>query len=81
MVALMSRDLNSKEFLFIVVIGDNGASIRENDLCGEQIVERQPEPADQRPIAAAQRQSSHADGANCACHGRKAERICGSGNV
>ena len=55
--------------------GDNDASVRENDLCGEEIVERKPEAADQRPIAAAQCQSGHADGAARACHGRDAERI------
>ena len=47
-----------------VVFGDDDAPVRENDLCGEQIVERESEAADQRPIAAAQRKSGHADGAD-----------------
>ena len=48
---------------------------REYDLCGEQIVEREPEAADQRPVAAAQGQSAHADRTARAGHDREAERI------
>ena len=40
-----------------------------------------PTAADQRPITAAQRQAGHADGADRARHGRKAERIGYCGNV
>ena len=53
-----------EQLLFIVVIGDDDAPISEHDLRGEQIVERQAEAADQRPVAAAQGEPGHADGAD-----------------
>ena len=37
------------QLLLTVVAGDDDAPIGEHDLCGEEIVERQAEAADQRP--------------------------------
>ena len=64
-----------KQLLFIVVIGNDDPPIREDDLRGEQIVQRQSGAADQWPVAAAQRKPGHADGAACARHGRDVKRI------
>jgi len=54
---------------------------REYDLCGEQIVEREPEAADQRPVAAAQGEPGHTHGADRSGHCREAKRICDASNV
>jgi hypothetical protein len=44
----------------------NASPIRENDLDPEQIVHRQAVPGAQRAVAAAKRQTSHADGTTAA---------------
>ena len=64
-----------KQLLFIVVIGNDDPPIREDDLRGEQIVQRQSGATDQWPVAAAQGEPGHADGAACARHGRDVKRI------
>src|SRR5215472_16170055 len=65
-----------KQLLFIVVVGNEHPPIREDDLCGEQIVQRQTGAADQWPVAAAQCEPGHADAAACARHCRQSEWIC-----
>jgi hypothetical protein len=70
-----------KQLLVIVMIGGNDASIRENHLCRQQIIEREPEAADQGSVTAAQSESGHADGTNRARHCRDTERICYRKNV
>ncbi len=70
-----------KQLLVIVIIGGNDASIRENHLCGEQIIEREPEAADQSSVTAAQNESGHANGTNRARRCRDTERICYGENV
>jgi hypothetical protein len=52
-----------EQLLFILVVGDDDASVREDDLCGLEIVEGEPEPADQRAIAAAKRDSGYSTAA------------------
>jgi hypothetical protein len=42
------------QLLFVAVRGDDDASICENDLCGEQIVEDEAEAADRGSVTAAQ---------------------------
>jgi hypothetical protein len=64
-----------EQLRFIGLVGDDNASISEHDLCGQQIVERQAEASDQWPVAAAQGEPGHADGAARARHGRDAKRI------
>jgi hypothetical protein len=64
-----------EQLRIIVAAGDNDASISEHDLSGQQIVECQAEAADQWPVAAAQREPGHADGAACAGRGRYVKRI------
>ena len=43
-----------EQIFFATAFGGNDAPIRQNNISGNQIVERQPEAADQRAIAAAQ---------------------------
>jgi hypothetical protein len=50
-----------KQLLFAVGLGDNETPIRENDLGGDEIVERKSEAADQGTVTAAQGESRHAD--------------------
>ena len=64
-----------EQLLFSVAFGGDDAAVRENHVCGNYIVERQAKAANQRPIAPAQCESSHADGTARACHGREAARI------
>jgi hypothetical protein len=64
-----------EQLLFIVVFGDNDASIRENDLRSEQVVERESEAADQSSVTAAQGEACHANTAKRARYRREAERI------
>src|SRR5499433_1567347 len=64
-----------KQLLFIIAIGDDDPPVREDDLCGEQIVQRQSGAADQWPVAAAQREPGHAYSAACARHSRDVKRI------
>ena len=64
-----------EQVLFSVVFGGYGAAVRENDVCGDDVVERQTKASNQRPIAPAQCESSHADCTARARHGRKAARI------
>jgi hypothetical protein len=64
-----------EQVLLMVVGRDDDAAVREHDLRGEQIVEGQPEAADQRAVAAAQGEARHADAADRARHRREAERI------
>jgi len=61
-----------KQLLFAVGLGDNEAPIRENDLGGDEIVERKSEAADQRSVTAAQGESRHADATVRARYGRNA---------
>src|SRR5262245_50943199 len=70
-----------KQLRLMIVVGSDDPSIRENDLGGDKIVERQSETADERPVAAAQSKSSHANGAARARHGGKAARIGHGENV
>jgi hypothetical protein len=70
-----------KQLLFIVVGRDDDSAIRENDLCGEEIVERKSEAADQCSVTAAQGESRHANGATRARNRREAERIGHRENV
>jgi hypothetical protein len=44
-------------------------TIREHDLRGHEIVQSESKPTDQRPVAAAQREASHADRSNRAGDG------------
>jgi hypothetical protein len=60
---------------FVGLVGDDDASISEHDLSGQQIVECQAAAADQWPVAAAQGEPGHADGAACAGRGRDVKRI------
>ena len=46
---------------FIVGAGHDDLTIREHDLCGYEIVQSESKPTDQRSVAAAQREASHAD--------------------
>jgi hypothetical protein len=64
-----------EQVLLMVVGRDDDAAVREHDLRGEQIVEGQPEAADQRAVATAQGEARHADAADRARHRREAERI------
>src|SRR6516162_2588945 len=64
-----------KQLRLIVIIGYYDPPIREDDLGGEQIVQRQSGAADQWPVAAAQREPGHADSAACARHSRDVKRI------
>jgi hypothetical protein len=66
----------SRQILFLVVLGDDDATVRENDFCGEKIIEGEAETADQRPIAASQGEAGDTDGADRACDGREAKPIC-----
>lgn len=70
-----------KQLLFAVGLGDNETPIRENDLGGDEIVERKPEAADQRSVTAAQGESRHADATVRACYRRNAQRIRHGGHV
>jgi hypothetical protein len=70
-----------EQLRFVLVVGDEDASVREDDLCGLEIVEREPEPADQGAVAAAKRESGHSDGCDGACHRGEAERIRRADNV
>ena len=64
-----------EEFGLVVRICQHDASVRENNLRGEQVIQREPEAADQRPITAAQCEPCHADGSHRARHGRKVIRF------
>ena len=70
-----------KQLGIVSVIGKDDASIGEDHLGFDEIVEREPETANQRPITAAKRQSGHADGAGRAGHGGKAKRMSDCENV
>src|SRR5580704_15229253 len=70
-----------EQLLFAVALGDNSESVSEHNLGGPEIVEREPETADQRAIAATKRESDHSDGGDRACHRGQAERIRRGGNV
>jgi hypothetical protein len=65
-----------KQLLFLVVIGGDDMPICEDDLCGEQIIERKSKAADQSSVTAAQGESRHADGADRPRHRRDTQRIC-----
>jgi hypothetical protein len=52
-----------EQLLLAVALSDNGASVREHNLGRLKIVEREPEPADERATAAAKRESSHSEAA------------------
>ena len=70
-----------EQLLFTIAVWRDHAPVRQHDFGGVEIVERQSEPADQRPVAAAERQSGHADGPDGAGRGRKPKRIRHSENV
>ena len=59
-----------EQLLFTVAAGDNGASISEHDLSGQEVIECQAEAADQWSVAAAHGEPGHADRAACARYGR-----------
>jgi GTP-binding protein HflX len=50
-----------EQILFVARLGGDDTSVRQNDVGGDQIVERKTEAADQWPIAAAQGEPGHAD--------------------
>ncbi len=64
-----------KQLGFVSVIGKNDASIGEDHLGFDEIVEREPATANWRPITAAKRQTGHADGADRTGHGGEAKRM------
>jgi hypothetical protein len=70
-----------EQLLFTFGIGDDHASIRQHNLRGEEIIECQPEPADQRAVAAAQGESGHADAAERAGDRCDAQRVRHCDNV
>jgi hypothetical protein len=84
-VAAAAAAQGPEQLLFMVVAHDDGAAIREDDLCGEQIVEGEAEATDQGTVTAAQGETRHADGAERPRYRHDAEgvgrpeNVCGAG--